>query len=232
MLIPRENPLPALLSFTASWVPDLSPTHRVPARLIPSFVPAPLKAIYAFAGNYPVSYTEQWRTPNWIAGLFGKQDQLLPLDQLVVKRDRFAFIHENQGVWACETVIDQDDPPVFCDYGFYDNESANGAYEVCPSLSLFLTTFCLRELVFGSQNLFCVESEPKSPSELVANDVAPLWIAGKYVYDDEEALYSFYLCGRDLLIMCSQAPCDYWLAYNSEGASKLIDTKHEIRRIN
>jgi hypothetical protein len=152
MMIPRDNPIPVLLEFIATWVPDLLPEHRVAASEIPGFVPAPLRAVYEFAGNWPVPNNEQSRAPSWIPGLFGPQDQLLPLDQLVVNGDRFTFIHENQGVWSCETQINEADPPVFSDASALDG-SDEGMREVCPSLSHFMTTFCLHELLFGSMIL-------------------------------------------------------------------------------
>jgi hypothetical protein len=229
-MIPRDPPIPALLEFIATWVTDLSAKHRVATSLIPPFVPPPLRAIYELAGNHPVPYTEQWRAPKWIPGLFGTQDRLLPLDQLVVKDGRFTFVHENQGVWWCETLINQDDPPVFSNASSLDG-SDEGMREVCPSLSHFLTTFCLHELSFGSKHLFCVDSEPQDARELVTGNLEPLWLDGTYAY--KGAKYSFLLCERDLLIMSTGMgpPGDCWLGYNKEEASKLLGARHEIRQI-
>jgi hypothetical protein len=227
-MIPHDKPIPALLEFIATWVPALSPRHRIPASSIPAFVPPPLRAIYEAAGNWPTPYLEQWRPPKWVPGLFGTQDQLLPLDQLVVNGRRFKFIHENQGVWSCETLIEEADPPVFSDASAIDG-SDEGMREVCPALSHFLTTFCLHELAFGSRNLFCVDSEPENPGELVNGDIKALWLDGMYAY--KGAKYSFFLCDRDLMIMRTGMGIDYWLAYNKEEGSNLLGTRHEIRRI-
>jgi hypothetical protein len=119
---------------------------------------------------------------------------------------------------------------VFSDASSFDG-SDEGMREVCPSLAHFLTTFCLHELLFGSRNLFCVDSEPKNPDELVKGDVKPLWLDGMYAF--KGAKYSFFLCDRDLMIMGSGMgpPGDYWLAYNKEECSRLLGTRHEIRRI-
>src|SRR5262249_52671213 len=155
------------------------PKHRIAASSIPAFVPPPLRSIYELAGNWPIPHTEQCRPPRWVPGLFGTQDLLLPLDQLAANGSRFTFIHENQGVWSCETLVNEEDPPVFSDASAVDG-SDEGMREVCPSLSHFLTTFCLHELTFGSQNLFCVDSEPNNPGELVKGDVKGLWIDGMY----------------------------------------------------
>lgn len=226
-LIPRERPIATLLDFIAGWVPELSTKHRVEPSLIPSFVPPPLRAIYELTGNYPVPYDEPWRPGMRISRLFATEDWLLPFHQLVVRGDRFTFIEENQNVWSCETLINKDDPPVFsssCD------DSGTEIREVCPSLSHFLTTFCLRELVFGSQNLLWLESGPANPGELVKGDLVPLWLDGKYSY---EAKDSFFLCGRNLMVMsgswCGRAAC--WLAYNRKEASKLLRARRKAHRI-
>lgn len=229
-IIPRDCPIPALLEFITSWVPDLAATHRVSQSLIPQFVPASLRAIYELVGNYPVPFAEQWRAPQWIPALFCAQDHLLPLDQLAVMEDRLTFIHENQGVWSCETLINAEDPPVFSDAISFD-DSDEGMREVCPSLSLFLTTFCLHELVFGSRNLFCVDKELQGPDELIRGGLVPLWLEGLYAYKGGK--YSIYLCERNLLIMSIGMEChsDYWIAYNREDASKLVVKSDEIRQI-
>lgn len=224
-MIPHDDPIPALLKLIAEWVPDLQPQHRVSSAQIPAFVPGPLRAIYELAGNYPVPFTEQWRHPKWIAGLFGNQDRLLPIDQLQVVSDRFRFIHENQGVWKCDTLANASDPPVFSDsraYEFRDNEFR----EVCPTLSHFLTTFCLQELVFGSQHLFCVDTEVNDPSDLVVDSLSKVWVKGLYVCG--KPTHSFYLCNDKLFVM---ETCGYWLATNDEAQLKLISDRHEVRRI-
>src|SRR5262249_14171734 len=93
-MIPRDNPIPALLGFLDAWGPELSPKHRIAASSIPAFVPPPLRSIYELAGNWPIPHTEQCRPPRWVPGLFGTQDLLLPLDQLAANGSRFTFIHE------------------------------------------------------------------------------------------------------------------------------------------
>jgi hypothetical protein len=228
-MISRSAPILDLLKFILAWVPDLRPEHRIPASSIPAFVPPPLRSIYELTGNYPIPYLQQWRSPRWIPGLFGKQDFLLPLDQLKVEHNRFRFVHENQGGWCCESLANANDPPVFSDACSADG-SANEMREVCPTLSHFLTTFCLQELAFGSRHLFCVDSKPARACELVKTGINELWANGMYVY--EGAIHSFYLCGDDLLIMNTSSKHDgeYWLACNEEPF-ELFDRKHDIRRI-
>ena len=229
-MIPRDNPISGLLSFISSWVPDLSARHSIDGSLIPSFVPPPLRSIYELAGNYPVPYSQQWRKPRWVPGLFGTQDMLLPLDQLVLKKDRFAFIRENQSVWTCETLANEADPPVFSDASAMDGSSGEAMREVSPSLSHFLTTFCLHELAFGSQNLYCVDTEGNRPSEFVRGEIQDLWLDGMYAY--KGVTYSFFLCDNDVMIMHTPMGDDtFWLAYNKDDAAKHLKTSPGIRRI-
>lgn len=228
MLIPCDKPISALLSFIASWVPDLSFKHRMDAASVPDFIPPPLRAIYEFAGNYPIPNSEQWRTPNWTYGLFGPQDQLLPIDQLEQNGSRFKFIHENQGVWSCETEANAADPPVYSDSTAYDHGEPEGTMRVvCPSLSHFLTTYCLQEMFFGSQHLFCIDSEVATPADLVTDALNDVWINGVYVYN--KPTHSFYICADGLFIMDTGG--DFWLAYNDDRYATLINTGNDVRRI-
>jgi hypothetical protein len=226
-MIPRKDPIPALLKFTVEWVPDLSPEHRIEPSLIPKFIPPPLRAMYEVTGNWPVPYPEQWRAPNWERGLFGSQDKLLPMDRLKPKDGRVTFLQENQGVWTCETLIDGEDPPVYSDSMAYESGSKE-MQEVCGSLSHFLTTYCLQELVFGSKHLFCVDSKVEKPEELVRQDLRPVWEKGVYV--NREPSHSFYICNERVMVMNTWG--DYWIAYEDEACAELVDvSEHKIRRI-
>ena len=207
------------------WVPDLSPMHRIEASLIPRFIPPPLRSIYEIAGNWPVPFTEQWRRPNWTPGLFGTQDQLLPMDKLKANGERFTFLHENQ-VWSCETLFDKEDPPVYSDSLAFEGGDDN-MREVCSSLSHFLTTFCLQELAFGSRNLFCIDSEIRAPEDLVTGDLESVWVKGVYVF--KEPTHSFYLCDSRLIVMDTGG--GYWIAYNEAASSELVNKSLKIRRI-
>lgn len=221
-MIPTHDPIPALLDIVARWVPDLTEEHRVDSSQISEFIPSPLHEVYRLTGNYPVPFTEQWRHPKWIHGLFGPQDQLLPIDQLELNGDRFRFIHENQGVWSCETLANESDPPVYSDATAYDHRYPEGTMRiVCSSLSHFLTTFCLQEIVFGSKHLLCVDSTVDTPSQLVTGQLVNVWVNGWYVY--EQPTHSFYLCDGSLFVMDTGG--DYWLAYNDNEAHSLINSK-------
>ncbi len=228
MSISNDNPIPELLEFIDAWVADLTPDHRMESSAIPDFIPTPLRLVYEFTGNYPVPNDQQWRAPNWQCGLFGPQDQLLPIDQLEQNGSRFRFIDENQGVWSCETECDADDPPVFCDSTAYDHGEPEGTMRiVCSSLSHFLTTFCLQEVFFGTHNLFFIDSDVASPQQLVTSDVAPLWVDGRYVW--AQPTHSFYTCERGILIM--DIGGSFWLAYNDRRFAEFINSSNDVRRI-
>ncbi len=223
-MISPDEPIPALLKLIAELVPDLQPHHGVKSADIPTFVPPSLRTIYELAGNYPVPFSQQFRSPSWKYGLFGSQDQLLPPDQLEIVGNRFRFIHENQGVWYCDTIPNEIDPPVFSDsraYEFDDSEFR----EVCPTLSHFLTTYCLQELVFNSQHLFCVDSEVETVRDLVVGELSDVWVEGLYVYG--EPTHSFYRC-NGLWVMDTGG---YWLAANDESQLNQISDRHQIRRL-
>lgn len=225
-MIPGDDPIPILLNVIARWVPDLAERHRVDSKEIPAFLPPPLHQIYSLAGNYPVPFTEQWRRPSWIHGLFGPQDRLLPLDQLDLRGDRFTFIHENQGVWSCETLANEDDPPVYSDATAYEHDEPEGTMrEVCPSLSHFLTTYCLHEIVLGSNHLLAVDSPVSDPASLLTAKCDPIWVNGWFVYG--APTHSFYLCDNSLFVMDKGG--DYWLAYNDERGRDLIAECAETR---
>lgn len=226
-MIPSDNPIPALLEFIPLWISDLSACHRVDPSVIPSFVPKPLRAIYELTGNWPVPFAKQWRAPNWVPGLLGLQDQLLPLDQLHVEGDRFTFVHENQGVWSCETIANEEDPPVYSDSLSFQT-GTNEMQEVCSKLSHFMTTYCLQELTFRSQFLFSVDDDVQSPADLVTAELLDFWPDGVYVY--REPTHSFYICDRRLMVM--NAGEGYWIAYNDPSCDSLVREKSHIRRIN
>ena len=172
----------------------------------------------------PVPYSEQRRPPKWTRGLFGYQDYLVPIDQLEVNGDRFEFIHENQGVWSCETVIHEADPPVFSDS--LNRGDSDKMKKVCDSLSHFLTTFCLQELVFGSRHVECVELALGDIRKLVGTKLSDLWIEGIYAF--KKPTHSFYLCNRNLLVMKTQDL--YWLATNDEKAVSIINAARDLDR--
>ncbi len=98
---------------------------------------------------------------------------------------------------------------------------------VCPSLSHFLTTFCLQEVFFGSQHLFCIDSEVAGPADLVTDKLTDVWVNGIYVYN--QPTHSFYRCGQGLFLMDTGG--DFWLAYNDDRCAAHINQAHEVRRI-
>ena len=214
-MIPNDDPIPSLLAFISEWAPGLTGKHRMPSEEVPAFVPQPLRAIYEHTGNYPVPNCEQWRAPDWRSGLFGPQDDLLPVDQLAVVDGRFRFIHENQGVWYCETDAYADDPPVYSDSRAYEHgEPAGTMRMVCNKLSHFLATYCLQELTFGSPHLLSVQSKVETPHELVDENIDRLWADGIYAFG--APTHSFFRTDSGLLIMDTDG--SFWIGYRDDGS--------------
>lgn len=224
MLISNEDPLSDALLFVEKWFPELTDQHRIWPGLIPGWMPLPLQKVFEFAGNYPIPNDRQWRSPSWIGGLFSIQDKLLPIHQMQPVEGRFEFIRENQGVWSCETIAREVDPPVFSNA---DSESNSDLHYdlVCSSLSRFLTTFCLQEIFFRSGYVKFIDSEIQSPNEITVNSLQNLWVNGPYVF--KYPTHSFYLCENRLLIMKSYDW--YWFGYNEPDAIELIEKRLEYR---
>lgn len=218
MLIPETDPIPTLLQLIQDWKPDLSAQHRLSPSAIPEFVPPPLRSIYELAGDYPIPHARQWRRPDWVSGLFANQDRLEPPDRLELQEGRFTFIWENQGVWSCQTLGYEDDPPVFAD------ERTEGEFEeVCTSLSQFLTTFCLQELVFGAEIVLYAE-DVVDPRDLVRADLEEIWLEGKYVFPIR--VQSFYRAG-DVLIMWVDGM--YFCGMHSDDARRDLSASIDFR---
>jgi hypothetical protein len=198
--------MPSLLAFISRWVPDLGPEHRLAREKIPEFVPEPLRQLYELTGNYP--------------GLFYAQDQLISPDHLRLADGRLAFVWENQGLWTCETLPGLDDPPVFRQ----DWVGEPNLVEVDASLSRFLATFCLQELVLGAEHLF--ESDGgEHPEALVTAGLSDLWVGGRYAWG---ASRSFFLC-TDALIMAGDGYL--WLGFNDDGCERVLATDTKLKRV-
>lgn len=216
MTIPRRDPLPALVEFIRHWVPALTPSHGIPEHELPDFLPPPLRIIYGLAGNYPEPQTQRSAFQPW---LFGHQDHLLPIYELRPASDRLTFLMENQNVWTAETLLGPEDPPVFSND--LSDEDPPQMREVCPSLSHFLTTFCLQELALGSYDAIGVEPPPgDDPAAYCFGATKPLWLDGLYV--SGAPTHSFYLCEGEVLIL-SLPGCDcWWLALRNAAALRQV----------
>ncbi|POP42035.1 hypothetical protein CHU32_16590 [Superficieibacter electus] len=153
--------------------------------------------------------------PGKIPRLFQAQDCLAGVEQIQLTDGgkSLQFFFENQDNWCCKTSINDDstyfdDPPVYSNSGELFSSEMVGFTRVSPSLSTFLITACLHEMVFSARYLFSGD-HGYSTEELL-----PLWLNGPYAYPDET--YSFYLAYGKVLIM------NNWVAFNDPDAASLI----------
>src|SRR5262245_58542416 len=107
------------------------------------------------------------------------------------------FAWENQGNWSCRCPLGPGDPPVYSNASDLWDEDQKGFVEVCGSLDHFVTTLCLREAVMSCRYLYSLPG-PLSPDGMPA--LEPLWLGGKYVF--EESTHDFFgVVGTDSLLM-------------------------------
>ncbi|WPC39572.1 hypothetical protein [Clostridium sp. JS66] len=122
---------------------------------------------------------------------------------------------ENQGNWTCEVEANNDNSSVYSDAAEVWDENALGHEIVCKSLSHFLITFCLQELVFGSKYVGTIND--KFRMEQILKKSEPLWLNGFYV--NKERDHSFYVYDEKILIMDYAG---FWYACNDESSLHLI----------
>jgi hypothetical protein len=153
-----------LLHFIEFWLGPRRLEYGESAEALAALrLPIPLRVLYEFAGRWPRFYPLPNYEP-WNHAL-AHQDHLKKLERLQFTRnDRLIFVDENQGVWECCTLTHGDDPPVWCIEDHQDNTGQWTKQErlVCSSLSTFLVSFVLQELMFGSR-LALSDSRRRSP---------------------------------------------------------------------
>jgi hypothetical protein len=187
----------ALCQFIEFWLGPRMPEFGVPgASMANARIPAPLKSLYAFAGRWPPRANTKLSRIH--PHPFSYQDSLRTISRLeVTKNERLIFLDENQGNWDCRTLCDGDDPPVWC-CGDHADENANSfASEslACGSLSRFLVSFALQELLFGAP--LCLAGDPvESLFRQDLENARPLWLDGPYVFG---SMHSFYLWNNVLV---------------------------------
>lgn len=230
-LIEAESPvarMDALCEFIEFWLGPRKEEYGEPLNeLNARSLPFPLRRLYEFAGRWP-SLGERQHYP-WAVGAFCSQDQLLRLSDVEICIDgKLKFLVENQGVWDCRTLAEGDDPPVWCcDDDFDEDDECHQARIVCPSLSRFLVTFLLQEMMLGSRlSLLSYLSTPNTGlSEAIRRDwsqTIPVWRNGVYV-DCAEAAYFLW---NDCLVL--QNAGDFGFAANSSTGIEFLT---ELQRL-
>jgi len=181
-----------LEKFIVFWLGSRSMDYGEPDSVIERVsLPYPLRRLYAFAGKWPPLYPIHTDQPN----VFCVQDCLLPLGKLSVSEDgKLPFVVENQSCWTSSTLPYGDDPPVWVEGDFLPS---SGWHVVTESLSRFLVSFCLQELLFGSM-LRDGATIPEHLSPMDPHRLTPLWTAGPYVHEATE--HTFYLLDDEILV--------------------------------
>ena len=220
MIIPDDdNKIKNLCAFVETWAGPSKPEYGISPDKIDPRIPAPLRELYAFAGNWP---NPRVNNPYDI-GLFQEQDCLISYEKLKINGYRLHFVYENQSNWSCEVELDQDDPPVYCDIAEAFGEG-EGFEIVCDSLSHFLVTFCLQELTLSSKymgNFDCT-----SIDELSHIAIKPIWLNGHYVYN--EPSHDYWLVNGKILIMCLHGE-DFWFACQNAEDYKCLNNPRPNR---
>ena len=213
-----------LMLLIEKWAGPALPEYSLAENEVPEFFPKPLRELLLFAGNWPNPRDNDDRL--FMSGkqprLFQEQDTLMGIEKIKRQAGRVAFVMENQGNWTCEVEENNDDSPVYCDAAKLWDDSIKDHEIVCTSLSHFLVTFCLQELVYSSKYVGTLDAE--LDSKLFHKPLEPVWLNGYYVF--KEPTHSFYIIQNRLMIM------DYsglWYACNDENALELIVEKKLVQ---
>lgn len=208
----------ALCEFIEFWLGPRLEEYGEPAAEVDSYnLPLPLNRLYKFAGRWPAN--DKRRESPHAVGAFFCQDALSRLEKLELEgKNRIRFLTENQGCWTCSTLVEGDDPPVWCDGAHEDGKRK----KVCESLSRFLVSFVLQELAAGSKLSLVDEGLSKKFAASKSEEV-PIWERGPYVYGSDA---NYWLWNG---VLVSQGYEDYSLHANApEGIEFLTQNQGPV----
>ena len=175
----------------------------------------------------PVAGRDPTRMSRKRCEIFSIEDHLRPVDRLKPTPDgKLIFLDENSGNWTCATLPEGDDPPVWV-AEVLDRQRQGEWGLVTESLSQFLVTFCLRELLFGSK-FTLMDKGLEQLFESSKAEAIPLWTEGAYPNWDEK--FSFYLLHGSVLV--GDLGGGIWFGANhEEGIHFLESHQGEIREV-
>ena len=189
----RDDPASLLTSLermTRTWFWTAGEAYGIDEqKLAATRLPTPLRWLYGFAG--------EWRSDNNWESLFAFQDVLLPFECLSLEHGKLVFVVENQAVWRAGTLPDGDDPPVWIQV------PDEPWQKLCDSLTHFLLTFCLHEMVLGSRYIGSGDNLVETFSNAGCH-ISPIWLDGPYVKtwdDDLQRPMSFHMVDGRFLVM-------------------------------
>lgn len=127
------------------------------------------------------------------ARIYGTQDNLIPKEELSIENGRLTIIAENQGVWTIEAMIGNTTRL------FYNDGMETG--EVEADIGQVLTTFLLREMIYGSPCWCSPDSAPKWT--IFKKELKRLWDEGVFWFFGEttDPHHEFYVAENNLLVM-------------------------------
>lgn len=205
----------ALCRFIEYWLGPRKVTYGTPAKQLAKYqLPKPLRLLYGFAGRWPIA--------GYNVPAFSQQNALLAPRNLRERDGKLLFVRENQGCWSCETLPRGEDPPVWF-VGEHLDDQYDKDSKVCDSLSSFLVTFVLHELLWGSR---ATSADRKLCDLFKANKrkAMSLWSKGPFVY----SAYDFYFWEHGLV---AGLPFGYVFGANeAEHVEFLQRYQHEMSR--
>ncbi len=212
----------ALCRFIEFWLGPRKEDYGESADAVGKFpLPMPLRQIYKFAGRWPRQ--DGLNLIPFAVPAFSHQDHLWKLDSVKRADDgKLIFLNENQGVWDCRTVVGVEEPPVWCVRDQLDEKGESFTLEklVSNSLSRFITTCVLQELVLGSRLLFsdnaCRDGGLCTRFESEKGHAAAVWLDGPYVYGHDN---HFRLWNKVLVYNWDDS---FWFAANDEQGAAFL----------
>jgi hypothetical protein len=228
MLTPGRR-MDELARFLSFWLGDPGPDYGdSPVDLGARALPEPLRRLYAVAGRWPMA--DKYGNRH-IGRLFSAQDALRPLSRLETSDDgKLIFIDENQGVWTVATLPEGNDPPVWVEDSLEGYGTGRWG-KVAESLSEFLVTFCLQELVFGSPWFRWDKRLSALFDSGELGPAAPILANGPYVYSKPGRGHSFHLLGTGVLVGRFFGGSLGFAARDAAAASLLDANESEISSI-
>jgi hypothetical protein len=213
-----------LEKFIEFWIGPRREEFGVPGVVLGGLqLPAPLRRLYSFAGRWKIPHPKVEEEVD----IFSIEDHLRPAESLELTPDgKLIFLDENQGNWSCATFSEGDDPPVWVEDVF--NIYGQGKWgRVTESLSRFLVTFCLKELLFGS-TFTLGDKGLEQLFESSKAEAIPLWTEGAYPNSNKD--FSFYLLHGSVLV--GDLGGGIWFGANHEEGIQFLESHQgEIREV-